>query len=260
MFFKHNFHIVMISPWPFITASLAFSLIWSFIYLIKFGSTSMAMLNLTMLTFTLMIWWSNVSFESSKEGTHSFLVAKGIQYGMIWFIISEVMFFLAFFWSFFDNSFTPSSKSLQVWPNFSIEPLNPLEVPLLNTMILLSSGMTITLSHHSMVMNKFFESSISLVSTIFLGMYFTFLQYLEYNETFFSISDSFYGSIFFMGTGFHGFHVIVGTVFLLTTFIRLTQNFNSQNSHLGFELAAWYWHFVDVVWLFLYSCIYWWGK
>nr|YP_009136544.1 cytochrome c oxidase subunit 3 [Gnathostomula armata]AKD00019.1 cytochrome c oxidase subunit 3 [Gnathostomula armata] len=257
---KHMFHIVMISPWPLITAIMAFSTIWSFMVFLKFGSYAMLLFSVFLLSTILFTWWKDVSHESSYEGMHAYSVSKSIQYGMIWFIISEIMFFSAFFWSFFDSSLVPLSKSYMIWPSFLVTALNPVEVPLLNTLILLSSGVTVTLSHHSMIKGFYKESFYSLVLTVFLGMYFTFLQWMEYKETQFNISDSMYGSIFFMGTGFHGFHVIIGSIFLLLISYRVFIYSLSKNSHLGFELAAWYWHFVDVVWLFLYSFVYWWGK
>jgi heme/copper-type cytochrome/quinol oxidase subunit 3 len=180
--------------------------------------------------------------------------------GMLLFILSEVMFFFAFFWAFFHASINPSPFIGGVWPPAFLSVLDPWKVPLLNTLLLLSSGATVTWAHHSIVFGSKTNAFLALVSTVFLASIFTLLQVFEYITSFFSISDSVYGSTFFMATGFHGFHVFVGTIFLFVCLIRLYFNHFTREHHFGFEAAAWYWHFVDVVWLFLFITIYWWGS
>jgi cytochrome c oxidase subunit 3 len=174
--------------------------------------------------------------------------------------VSEVLFFFRFFWAFFHRRLSPTIEIGIQWPPIGISPFNPFQVPLLNTIILLSSGFTVTWAHHAIIENNFSQAWQRLTLTVILGVYFTILQGIEYWEARFSISDSVYGSTFFLATGFHGIHVIIGTTFLAVCLIRLNIKHFSINHHFGFEAAAWYWHFVDVVWLFLFITIYWWGS
>ena len=178
--------------------------------------------------------------------------------GIILFIVSEILFFFSFFWAYFHSSLSPAIEIGQSWPPLGIIPFNPFDIPLLNTIILVSSGLTVTWSHHAILNNNYKERTIRLLITILLGIYFSALQLIEYIEAPFTISDSVYGSRFFVATGFHGLHVIIGTIFLFFTFYRINLLHFSSIHHFGFEAAAWYWHFVDVVWLFLYVSIYWW--
>jgi cytochrome c oxidase subunit 3 len=170
------------------------------------------------------------------------------------------MFFVAFFWAFFHFSFNPSIVLGGVWPPVFLSILSPWKIPLLNTIILLTSGATVTLAHHSIVDGEKENAGIALAFTVFLAMIFTYLQKIEYVNAPFSIYNTVYGSTFFMLTGFHGFHVLVGTIFLSVCLIRLFYNHLTTEHHFGFEAAAWYWHFVDVVWLFLFLTVYWWGS
>ena len=179
--------------------------------------------------------------------------------GMILFILSEVMFFFGFFWAFFHSALAPTPEIGSVWPPQGIEVINAWGIPLLNTIILLTSGATITWAHHAIVAGNRRNAIIGFVLTLTLAVFFTMLQLFEYLEASFTISDSVYGSTFYMATGFHGIHVIVGTIFIAVAFVRLLQHHFTQEHHFGFEAAAWYWHFVDVVWLFLFVVIYWWG-
>ena len=183
----------------------------------------------------------------------------GLRYGMILFIVSELMFFVAFFWAFFHASLSPTVEIGAVWPPKGIEVLNPWEVPFLNTVILLSSGAAVTWAHHAIVAGARNQAIYGLILTILLAIFFTGLQALEYLEAPFTISDGVYGSTFYLATGFHGFHVFIGTVFLSVCLLRLINFHFTKSHHFGFEAAAWYWHFVDVVWLFLFVAIYWWG-
>lgn len=206
------------------------------------------------------LWWRDVIRESTFQGNHTKKVVKGIKIGIILFIVSEIIFFSSFFWTFFHSSLSPSIEIGINWPPKSIKSFNPIEIPLLNTIILISSGVTITWSHQRLLANKKKKSIKSIYLTILLGIYFTFLQKWEYTQARFTISDSVYGSTFFITTGFHGIHVIVGTIFLSVCAIRIKIIHFSNKRHLGFEAASWYWHFVDVVWILLYICMYWWGN
>jgi len=205
------------------------------------------------------ICWRDVIRESTFEGKHTTYVQKGLRIGMILFIISEIMFFVAFFWGFFHSSLAPTIAIGCVWPPIGIEPISAFGLPLLNTLLLLTSGATVTWTHHSIISGNKQESVISLLLTIILALIFTVIQVFEYIQAPFTISSGIYGSTFFMSTGFHGFHVLIGTLFLSVCLYRLIKGHFTKEHHLGFEAAAWYWHFVDVVWLFLFVSVYWWG-
>lgn len=205
-------------------------------------------------------WWRDIIRESTFQGHHTSIVQKGLRYGIILFIISEVFFFSGFFWAFYHSSLAPTPELGGCWPPTGIHPLNPLEVPLLNTSVLLASGVSITWAHHSLIEGNRKNMLQGLFITISLGVYFTLLQASEYYEASFTISDGVYGSTFFVATGFHGLHVIIGSTFLIVCFLRQLKFHFTSSHHFGFEAAAWYWHFVDVVWLFLYVSIYWWGS
>nr|WPS67104.1 cytochrome c oxidase subunit 3 [Bradybatus sp.] len=257
---NHPFHLVDKSPWPLLSSMSMFSTMMSMIK--WFHLHEMNLMMLSMLTNLLIMyqWWRDVIRESTFQGLHTSKVTLGLRWGMILFITSEVFFFFAFFWTFFHTSLSPSIELGLNWPPKKIYPFNPLEIPLLNTVILLSSGITISWTHYSIMENNYNQMIQSLSLTIILGFYFTLLQKYEYTEAPFSIADSVYGSTFFMTTGLHGLHVIIGSMFLTVCLIRLILNHFSSIHHFGFEAAAWYWHFVDVVWLFLYISIYWWGS
>lgn len=203
-------------------------------------------------------WWSNIIREATLLGFHTKIVQKNIIIRIIWFIRSEVFFFLGFFWAFFHSSLSPSVSLSSLWPPIRVLVLNPIRVPILNTIVLLSSGFTVTWSHYSLLYYNLEEARRRLISTIFLRVFFTFLQYIEYIDCSFTISDSVYRSCFFMATGFHGFHVFVRTVILLVSLLRLNKRHFTSNQHVRFECSIWYWHFVDVVWILLYVSIYWW--
>jgi cytochrome c oxidase subunit 3 len=215
--------------------------------------------NLLLLILIAYFWWRDVIRESTFENSHTKEVLIGLKLGIILFITSEVFFFLSFFWVYFHTSLSPDIFIGQKWPCIGIQSFNPTRIPLINTIILLRSGIRLTASHHFLIIRYINKSKIYLILTIILGVYFTLLQWIEYKEASFSIADSIYGSIFFIATGFHGIHVLIGTFFLIVCFSRLKLKHYSSNHHFGFEAAAWYWHFVDVVWLFLYLFIYWFG-
>jgi len=259
---RHPFHLVDPSPWPFVGSFGALSLTFGGVmYMHSYsGGWTLFLSGFLTILFVMYSWWRDIIREGTFEGQHTFVVQKGLRMGMLLFIVSEIMFFFAFFWAFFDSSIKPAIAIGGVWPPNGLEILNPWGVPLLNTVILLSSGATVTWAHHAIVAGAKRSAVISLILTVVLAILFTALQVLEYVEAPFSISDGIYGSCFFMATGFHGFHVFIGTCFLSICLGRLLLNHFTREHHFGFEAAAWYWHFVDVVWLFLFVTIYWWGS
>lgn len=203
-------------------------------------------------------WWRDISRERSYEGFHVDKVSEGLYLSIIFFIISEIFFFFSFFWGYFHGSLSINIELGFIWPPVHLIGFNPYGIPLLNRVILLSSGVTITWAHHSILEGNFNRSYYGFISTLFLGAYFTLLQCLEYIESYFCLRDRIYGSIFFLATGFHGVHVIVGRIYILIRFLRYKKGKISISHHVGVELAIWYWHFVDIVWLFLYTFVYWW--
>jgi len=257
----HPFHLVDPSPWPFVGAmSTLMTTIGAAMYMHSFvGGAYLLPLGIIMVMVSMIVWWRDVIREATFEGHHTYIVQKGLRLGMILFITSEVLFFAAFFWAFFHSSLVPTIEIGAVWPPKGIQALNQWEVPLLNTVILLSSGATVTWAHHSIVAGDRNGAILGLLLTVILALIFTALQGLEYYEAPFTIADSVYGSTFFLATGFHGLHVIIGTIFLTVCLIRLINYHFTKHHHFGFEAAAWYFHFVDVVWLFLFVSIYWWG-
>nr|AXS66303.1 cytochrome c oxidase subunit 3 [Cucujoidea sp. 9 KM-2017] len=257
---NHPYHLVDISPWPLLGSLGALTFMMGLIKWFHFYKINLLLLGLIITLLVMFQWWRDITREGTFQGLHTYTVTLGLRWGMILFITSEIFFFISFFWSFFHNSLSPSIDIGMNWPPKGIMTFNPIEIPLLNTLILLTSGITVTWAHHSLMENNYNQSFQSLMLTIILGIYFTILQGFEYIEAPFTISDSVYGSSFFMATGFHGLHVIIGTTFLLVCLIRHYYNHFSSIHHFGFEAAAWYWHFVDVVWLFLYISIYWWGS
>nr|YP_010352896.1 cytochrome c oxidase subunit III [Pseudotibiozus cerasopus]UOF70236.1 cytochrome c oxidase subunit III [Pseudotibiozus cerasopus] len=256
---NHPYHLVEKSPWP-LTASLgALSLTMGGVKMFHSEHTNLILTGVIILLLTMFQWWRDITRESTHQGLHTLKVIVGMKWGMILFIVSEILFFVSFFWAFFHSSLTPTMETGSMWPPQSIIPFNPFQIPLLNTAILLSSGVSVTWAHHSLMNSNYTQASQALVITVMLGLYFTALQAFEYIEAPFTIADSVYGSTFFMATGFHGLHVIIGTSFLTVCLLRHILFHYSPHHHFGFEAAAWYWHFVDVVWLFLYISIYWWG-
>nr|APX39984.1 cytochrome c oxidase subunit 3 [Cryptocephalus cynarae] len=257
---NHPFHLVDFSPWPIYAALGSMTLMTGLIQWFHQFNHNLLLMGLLINIMVSIQWWRDITRESTFQGQHTIAVSMMMRWGMILFITSEILFFVSFFWSFFHNSLAPSIDLGLNWPPKSINTFNPLEIPLLNTLILLTSGLTVTWAHHSIMENNYKKAIQGLMLTVILGIYFNILQSFEYIEAPFTISDSVYGSSFFMATGFHGLHVIIGTTFLLICLIRLFLNHFSNIHHFGFEAAAWYWHFVDVVWLFLYISMYWWGK
>ncbi len=266
----HDYHLVDPSPWPavgsisaFITAVGAISWMHDLFpaapYVFVAGTLGVL--------YTFIGWWRDVINEAQHGAFHTRVVQISHRYGMILFIASEVMFFVAWFWAYFNTALFPdAAKEVArvavthgVWPPQGIETFNPWHLPLLNTLVLLTSGTTVTWAHHALLEDDRQGLKWGLVLTILLGMTFTALQAHEYMEATFHYAGNIYGATFFMATGFHGVHVIIGTIFLIVCLVRAMKGHFTPTQHLGFEFAAWYWHFVDVVWLFLFACIYVWG-
>nr|YP_001936216.1 cytochrome c oxidase subunit III [Buthus occitanus]ACA66070.1 cytochrome oxidase subunit 3 [Buthus occitanus] len=256
----HPYHLVTLSPWPLTGALGGLFLLSGLVKTFYKEGGELMLLGLLVLIFTSIQWWRDVVREGSLLGDHVLTVVLGLKIGMLLFIVSEVFFFVSFFWAFFHSSLSPTLELGLIWPPYMVEGFNPFHVPLLNTSILLASGVSVTWCHHSLLKGDYEQGVVSLGITLFLGVYFTVLQAFEYYEAAFSISDSVYGASFFMATGFHGLHVLIGSTFLSVCLFRMLSLHFSKIHHFGFEAAAWYWHFVDVVWLFLFVSIYWWGK
>jgi len=263
----HPWHIVTYSPWPFFVSIILFSIPLSLVAFFKgiVFSLFCFYFSLFLLIYVIFLWFDDIVIESAGEGYHTESVQWNLNYSMLLFIFSEVMFFVGFFWSFFWLAFAPSIELNLTWPPNDLQELifDPFEIPLLNTIILLTSGAAITVTHYYIKSDE--ENSLSeaikyLVITLILAFLFILIQLFEYFSAPFDISDGAYGSVFYICTGFHGFHVIIGSIFIIVMLLRLMKCHFSRMHHFGFEAASWYWHFVDVVWLFLYILIYYWGS
>ncbi len=257
---KHPYHLVDPSPWPVFGALSSFVLaIGAVLYMHQEGPWVMVA-GFAMVLFTMFMWWRAVVNEGEHQGHHTPVVRVGLRYGMALFIASEVMFFSAFFWAYFNAALFPTEVTGGTWPPQGVDTFNPWDLPFLNTLILLTSGVTVTWAHHALLENNRRDVIRGLALTVLLGLIFTAVQAYEYSHAAFGFADGIYASTFYMATGFHGFHVIVGTIFLIVCLVRAMKGHFTPDHHVGFEAAAWYWHFVDVVWLFLFACIYWWGS
>ena len=262
----HDYHLVNPSPWPAIGATSAFVLAIGAILYFHGSAPWIMVIGLLGVLYTMAGWWRDVVSEA-HGGDHTPVVQLHLRYGMILFIASEVMFFLAWFWAYFDAAYfagevqqiARTELTGGVWPPEGIATFDPWHLPLLNTLILLTSGTTVTWAHHALLHDDREGLKWGLILTVVLGVLFTCVQAYEYAHAAFSYGGHIYGATFFMATGFHGFHVIVGTIFLSVCLARALAGHFSPKQHFGFEAAAWYWHFVDVVWLFLFACIYVWG-
>ncbi len=275
----HDYHLVKPSPWPLIGSLAAMIFTAGIVVWVKGafglpkGAWWVSAVGLFGILLTMFCWWSDVITES-REGDHTPVVSIGLRYGMILFIASEVMFFVAWFWVFFEmalfhhvRTFSAIDEVRQAWmqwPPKGVEVLDPWHFPLINTLILLTSGTTVTWAHHALQHGDRKGARNGLILTVLLGISFTCVQAYEYREIiieklFFNTESQgagLYGSSFFMATGFHGFHVLIGTIFLIVCLARVLAGQMTPKKHFGFEAAAWYWHFVDVVWLFLFAFIY----
>jgi cytochrome c oxidase subunit 3 len=254
------FHLVAPSSWPFTGAFSALTLTCGAVLYMHgyfYGGTILT-LGFFLVLLTMFGWWKAVIWEAVVVGHHTKEVQRGLRQGMILFIVSEVMFFFSFFWAFFHSGLNPTVEINQ-WPPEGLDVIDPFFIPLLNTIVLLTSGATVTWAHHAVFTGCLKSTFNGLYETVLLGCFFIFVQGFEYVDAPFTISDSVFGSVFFLTTGFHGFHVVIGTLFLIVCLKRLHNREFSREHHVGFECAVWYWHFVDVVWLFLFVVVYWWS-
>ncbi len=258
---NHDYHILQPSIWPFIAAVSAFIMLFGAVLWFHGNGPWMFLIGFAGVCYVMFAWWSDM-VEESKVGDHTPVVRIGLRYGFIMFIMSEVMFFAAWFWSFFKHAIYPMQEfSEGQWPPPSIETFDPWHLPLINTLILLCSGAAATWAHHALVHENNRKDLVNgLILSIVLGAIFTVFQAYEYSHAAFGFSGNIYGANFFMATGFHGAHVVIGTVFLFVCLMRALAGHFTPEKHIGFEAAAWYWHFVDVVWLFLFAAIYIWGS
>jgi cytochrome c oxidase subunit 3 len=261
-FQSHPFHMVEPSPWPLLTSFSLFTLTCSAVLYFNGIQYSEALLTLGFLStlFAMVLWFRDVVTEGTYLGDHTFAVQKGITMGVSLFILSEALFFFSIFWAYFHSALSPTVELGGHWPPAGIEALNPFAVPLLNTVLLLSSGATVTYAHHALIQGDRKGAIVGTAMTLLFAVVFTGLQGFEYATAGFTIADGVYGSVFYFATGFHGIHVIVGTAFIAVAFVRMINYHLTDHHHLGFESSILYWHFVDVVWLFLYVSVYWWGS
>ncbi len=293
---KHDYHLVDPSPWPVVGSLGAFTMLagavfWmnkdytGFFHLPVNGTPWIFLIGLALVLYTMAGWWRDIIKESVEKGNHTPVVKLHLRYGMLLFIASEVMFFVAWFWAYFNSAFFFQDVAIGAWPPTGVITLDPWHFPLLNTLLLLTSGTTVTWAHHVIQAGGPKKDAVfALGLTIALGLLFTCVQAYEYAHAPFTFGfnnlalvpftdpqhaslasgagnmQAIYGSTFFMATGFHGAHVIIGTTFLIVCLFREMAGQFTPTRHFGFEAAAWYWHFVDVVWLFLFACIYVWGQ
>lgn len=258
---RHPFHIVDNSPWPiYIAVGLLNFTLSNVLYFhqFKFGGL-LVLFAFSYLSLILIFWWRDIIRESTFLGEHTKAVQQNLKTGMLIFILSEVMFFFGLFWAFFHSALVPDIHIGCIWPPIGINPINPWGFPFANTLILLTSGASLTWTHKALLYNNSKEVFDGFHLTLLLALLFTIIQLHEYILAPFSINDSIYGSIFFILTGFHGLHVIIGTCFLTVCYFRLKNNHLLIDQHLNLILAAWYWHFVDVIWILLFLFVYWWG-
>jgi cytochrome c oxidase subunit 3 len=257
---NHDYHILAPSIWPLVGAVGAVLMLVGAVLWFHGNGPWLALIGFVVVLYTMYSWWSDVVAES-RAGDHTPVVQIGLRYGVILFIISEVMFFSAWFWSFFKHAMYPMPAIDSTWPPPGIETFDPWHLPFVNTLVLLCSGCAATWAHHALVHeNNRQHLKWGLWLAIGLGLMFTAFQAFEYAHAAFGFSGNIYGANFFMATGFHGAHVIIGTVFLTVCLVRAYLGHFTPDKHVGFEAAAWYWHFVDVVWLFLFFSIYIWGS
>ena len=261
-FQAHPFHLVEPSPWPLVASFALLTLTVSAVMMMHGYANGplFTFIGFLSVVGTMIFWFRDIIAEATYQGFHTFAVQKGLTIGVFLFIISEVFFFLSIFWAFFHSSLAPTVELGGLWPPKGIEAINAFELPLLNTVILLSSGATVTYAHHSLIKGNRQATINGLIFTIILAIVFTGLQGFEYYTAPFTISDGAFGSTFYFATGFHGLHVLIGTLFIAVMFWRIVAYHLTDHHHVGFESSILYWHFVDVVWLFLYCAVYWWGS
>ena len=262
IFQGHPFHLVSPSPWPIYTSLSLLTLTTSGVLTMHSFENAHFFLATAFIALigSMSFWWRDVISEGTFLGNHTLAVQKGLNMGVILFIVSEALFFLAIFWAFFHSALAPTVELGAQWPPMGIEAVNPFELPLLNTVILLSSGATVTYAHHSIIQGNRKGALNGLIATVLLAGIFTAFQGVEYAVSSFTLSDGAFGTVFYFATGFHGLHVMIGTAFIMVGLWRTYAYHLTDNHHLGLEGSILYWHFVDVVWLFLFVSVYYWGS
>ena len=254
----HPYHLVDVSPWPILMSLSVYAFAIALVsWLTHFPVNSIHTVLASILLIAV-LWWRDVLREA-KGGYHTVIVQRGILIGFLLFLLSEIMLFFSFIWAYLHSSLSPAIELGSVWPPVGIEAINPWNLPLVGTTLLLASGFVLTLSHHALIRGRKNLTLITLFLTIVLGAGFVYLQYTEYVFSSYTIADSVYGTCFYMLTGLHGLHVIAGVTFLTVCFFRLYVDSFTTEHHLGFLFAIWYWHLVDVVWLIVYLLAYVWG-
>lgn len=258
----HGYHLVDPSPWPVVSTIATYGWFINIALLTNgyINNPSVLLINSLVLAISILIWTKDIVQESTYQGKHTSLVKNGLLLGFILFIISEAMFFVGIFWAYGHSALNPVIELGSQWPPVGIQTIGPFDLPLFNTIVLLASGATITYCHHALIANDYYNSLYSLIATVLLAILFTACQYIEYTNCLFTISDSVFGSTFFLGTGFHAYHILTGTVFISVCIIRLYKlQFNPQR-HINLLVTIWLWHFLDIVWLFLFVIFYYWGS
>ena len=250
------------SPWPIVSSfAMLCVTISAVLYFQGFANSgTMLSLGLCLIAGSMSLWFRDIITEGTYLGDHTIKVQKGITLGIALFIFMEGFTFLSVFWAYFHSSLAPTIEIGSSWPPTGIEALDPFAIPLLNTIILLSSGATVTYAHHSLIEGNRYGAILGTLLTLVLALLFTGFQYVEYTNASFTMSDSVFGTVFFASTGLHGIHVIIGTIFIAVAFARIIAYQVTDHHHIGYEAAILYWHFVDVVWLFLFIVVYWWGS
>jgi len=257
---KHPFHLVSPSPWPIIRSISLLVFISGFLILLRTGSYTCLILGSACLLLCCFSWFANIIIEGRLLGCHTLTVRHSLRLGFLLFLVSEVFLFFAFFWAYLHSSLSPAVELGSLWPPVGISPIPYSSIPLLNTFILLFSGLLLTWSHSSLLSSDYHNSLTLLGLSVSLGLFFGVLQLVEYHSASFCISDSVYGSCFYIATGLHGLHVLFGSLFLLVSALRLNLGHFTPTAHLGYYFSAWYWHFVDVIWLLLFALMYCWGS
>lgn len=262
VFQAHPFHLVSPSPWPINTCLSLFNLTCCAVLTMHAFNRgqNIVILSIILVIVSMSFWFRDIISEATYLGNHTLAVQRGINMGIALFIISEALFFLAIFWAYFHSALSPTIELGASWPPVGVEAINSFELPLLNTIILLSSGVLVTYAHHSLIQGDRKGTIYGLIFTILLAVVFTYFQKLEYSMSGFTISDGTFGSCFYFATGFHGLHVIIGTAFICVGFWRVLAYHLTENHHVGLESGILYWHFVDIVWLLLYVSVYYWGS
>lgn len=256
------YHLVEPSPWPILTAfALLTMTVSAVLYMHGFvNGGELLTLGFFLVAGGMTLWFRDIITEGTYQGHHTSQVVSGLKMGFALFIVSEIFAFLSVFWAYFHSSLAPTVEIGSAWPPFGITPLDPYAIPLLNTVLLLSSGAFLTWAHHALIQGNRSGAIWGTALTLVFAIVFTGLQYVEYQQAGFTMSDSVFGTVFYAATGLHGLHVIVGTIFIAVGLFRIISYHFTDEHHVGFNSAIYYWHFVDVVWLFLFISVYWWGS